>query len=143
MKLSDLNRFSIEAQPHDTGRMNVSLFVLDDERVDGGNQRALSMISITSSGKDETSATENGVKRALSKLKQLQPLADIVKLGVMALSEANNEFSCTVQLGLFDKATEGADLIKKKTLGFGKGKDAETAEDNAIKSALKLIGAKS
>lgn len=142
MKLSDLKRFSLESQPHPTGRMSVSLFVLDDERVNDANQRSLSMINVTASGKDETDATKKGIDVCLSRLEKLQKHADIVKLGVLSLNQDNSGFQCTVQLGLFDKAESGADLIVKKTLGFGKGKTADKAEEAALESALELIGEK-
>lgn len=140
MKLSDLKRFSVEAQPHPTGGMNVSLFVLGDERVDTGSQRSLDVVSIVTKGRTETVATQNGLDFALELLKDLKPKADIVKLGVRSLDSEEGVFSASVELGLFDKSEEGADLIKKKVLGFGKGSDVKEAQKDAVKNALKVIG---
>ena len=145
MKLSDLERFSIESTLHPSGRMSVSLFVLGDERVNGGNQRSLSMINVTDTGKNETEATQSGIKKALGVLEKLQPLADIIRVGVLDLKgDKKDGFTCTVQLGLFDRDSveKGADLVRKKTLGFGSGSTADLAEKNALKSALDSIGEK-
>ena len=142
MKLSDLERFAIDSSILPSGRMGVSLTLLDSEKVNGGNQRSLSTISITSSGKNETVATQAGIDKCLDLLEKLQGLSEIVKFGVISLEqEGKGEFVCTSQLGLFEKDKDGtADCIVKKTVGFGSGKDADTAERNALKSALSSIG---
>jgi hypothetical protein len=143
MKLSELDRFSVEAEAHPSGGMMVSLFVLGDKRVDAGSQRSLDVVSVVSKGKDETDATSKGIEFALELLASLKKKADIIKLGVRLLSEnEDGSYSATVQFGLFDKAEEGADLIIKKTLGFGRGKDIKSAQKDALASALKIIGEK-
>lgn len=140
MELKDLGRFAVDAAPHPTHRMSVTVTQLADEKVDGGNQRSLSTVNVTSAGKTESDATQKGIKLALSRLSKLKDKADIIKLGVIDLSEADKVFTAVVQLGLFDKSSEGADLIKKKGLGFGTGKTADKAEEAAIESALELMG---
>lgn len=143
MKLSDLERFAIDSQVTPTGRMGVTLTVLDKDKVNGGNQRSLSTVSITSSGKNQTDATKKGVDKCLDLLGKLSPLSEVVKFGVISLDQDGYVFSCTTQLGLFEKATDGtADVIVKKSLGFGEGKDADEAERNSLKSALSLLGEK-
>jgi len=144
MELKDLGRFAVDAAPHATGRMMVTVTQLAESKLDGGNQRSLSAINVTSGGKNESAATENGIKLALKRLTDLKGKSEIVKLGVVSLEEnkKDNTFESVVQLGFFDKSNDGADLIKKKCLGFGSGKTADAAEEAAIKSALSLMGEK-
>ena len=75
---------------------------------------------------------------------ELKDYAEVVKIGTRELGkEPNGElYSAKVQVGLFDKSSEGADLIKKKGFGFGKHKDLKKAQQEAIESALRLMGEK-
>lgn len=143
MKLSDVERFSLETEVHSSGGMSVTLFVLADKKLDAGNQRQLDVVNVVSDGKDEEEATAKGVDFSLEVLESLKSRADIVKVGVRELGKAEpnaKEFTAKVQVGLFDKQEEGADLIVKKGFGFGKDKDMKRAQKKAIASALRLMG---
>lgn len=143
MKLSDISRFNIESTPHQTGGMSVTLFVLDDKMVGPGQQKSLHTINVVSSGKNETDATQKGIQKCIDRLNKLNSLSDIVRFGVLNLTGDNKTgFVCQVQLGLFDKGNELGDPTVKKTLGFGKGKDIESAQLSALDSALEIIGEK-
>lgn len=140
MKLSDLQRFSVEVQPHATGGMEATLFVLGGTKIDSGSQRQLDMFSFVSKGKSEEDATANATDLCLEVLENTKDIADIVKVGVRELIEVDGVFKAKVQVGLFDKESEGADLIRKKGFGFGEAKDIKEAQKNAVESALRLMG---
>lgn len=145
MKLKDLNRFSLETDIHATGGMTVSVFQLEDKKgIQAGTQRQTNVISLVTDGKNEEDATKNGIDFALEVLEGLKDHAEIVKVGVRELGKEPNGdlFSAVVQVGLFDKSSEGADLIKKKGFGFGKNKNMKKAQQEAIESALRLMGEK-
>lgn len=142
MKLSDLQRFSLESDIHPVGGISTTLFVLGSQKVDVGSQRQLDVINLVAKGKNEEDATAKGTDFALEVLESLKGKADIVKVGVRELvfNEEVKMFESKVQVGLFDQENEGADLIRKKGFGFGVDKDLKKAQEKAIKSALRLMG---
>ena len=141
MNLSDLQRFSLEADIHPTGGISTTLFVLAGTKVDLGSQRQLDVINVVGEGKTEEEATANGTSFALEILESLSEKADIIKVGTRELIGSDDgSFNAKVQIGLFDRAEEGADLVKKKGFGFGSGKSMKAAQEAAIESALRLIG---
>lgn len=144
MKLSDLKRFSIEQDlDRATGRISTKLFVLGDE---GSNtaQQQLDTISTLTSGSDENDAREKGIQKALDRLEFLQSkeLGPIVRLGIDS-TEVNpdtNEVAMRVSLGVYESRESGANLIVKRTFGFGNGETVSQAEERAVENALKTLG---
>jgi len=142
MNLSDLKRFKVETDVHPTGALNVTLFVLGDERMSAGTQKQLDVVGVVADGKNEEEATKNGQEFAVEVLGGLKGKADVVRVGTRDLMGSSDKgFTAKVQVGLFDKGgVDEADLIKKVGNGFGKGKTMKAAQEEAIASALRLMG---
>ena len=145
MKLTDLTNFTIETAVHPTGGIVTDLFILDNKKVEAGQQRQLGLMSLVAKGKSEEEATKNGIDFALETIEALKDRADIVRVGTRELApkEPNsNVFRAKVQVGLFSKFDDNTDLIVKKGYGFGEDKDIKVAQKKAIESALRLMGEK-
>ena len=141
-----MERYQIEAKEVSATEVAVNLIVLGEvyETKNGTiGQQMKQVAQATGTGANLKSAYKKAVARAKKKVESFGD--NLLRIQIMSSKAKDGKFVVQAELALFDDLPENlkgkGQYPKSKVVQvFGTGKTKESAEDNALKEARKLIG---
>lgn len=145
MKLSDLKRFAVETAPvpGNSGRTATKVSVLGEEfHAQSGRQSQKHSITLSGRGESEKASVEKALERTLAFLESVQDKAFAVRGGIVSMSydPKSEVYTANAQLALLDEGDDFTHPVIKSVSSIFADKNPDTAESEALKTVLELMG---